>query len=480
MIAELKPYPATRDSGVPWLGPVPEHWDTPRLKTLFREVDRRSGTGLEPLLSLRMGKGLVDHHALGGKLIPPESLVHYKRTEPGELVMNRMRAAAGLFGATPMVGLVSPDYAVFRPRKPVVLAFFSYLFRTPQMMSIFRLESRGLGTGESGFLRLYSDRFGILNAPCPPPDEQAAIVRFLDHANRRIQRYIRAKQKLIKLLEEQKQAIIHQAVTRGLDPNVRMKPSGAEWLGDVPEHWEVSRLRRLLQSRRRLTYGVLKPGEYDPGGRLMVRAQDFSFGWSSPDKMFRVTDAVEKPYARCRLAPGDLVFTVVGAGTGNVGIVPRWLDQATVSRANARVAVNPSMAIPEFVALTLESPVGKEQVNYYSKGSAQPVLNLEHVAAFIVPVPPMAEQRVIVGRAREETRTQDAVAERANQEISLLREYGTRLIADVVTGKLDVRKVAARLPNKFENGPLEQCDSLAEGEEEESDDIDAASEEADE
>jgi type I restriction enzyme S subunit len=154
--------------------------------------------------------------------------------------MNRMRAAAGLFAATSTVGLVSPDYAVLRPIKtPIHLRYFVHLFRTPAMMSIFRLESRGLGTGESGFLRLYTDRFGMLSVPIPPATEQAAIVRFLDYADQRIRRYIRAKQKLIKLLEEQKQAIIHRAVTHGLDPNFRLKQSDMEWLGDVPEHWGV-------------------------------------------------------------------------------------------------------------------------------------------------------------------------------------------------------------------------------------------------
>lgn len=130
MTAGLKPYPAYRDSGLPWLGEVPSHWTTPRFKTIFREIDRRSGTGEEPLLSLRMERGLVDHHAVGGKPIPLANLLNYKVTRPGEIVMNRMRAAAGLFVATPKLGLVSPDYAVLRPRKGVELGYFVHLFRS--------------------------------------------------------------------------------------------------------------------------------------------------------------------------------------------------------------------------------------------------------------------------------------------------------------------------------------------------------------
>src|ERR1035441_8750845 len=197
MIADLKPYPEYKESGLLWLGKVPGHWDVRRTKAILREVDRRSTTGSEPLLSLRMQSGLVNHHALGGKLIPPSALVGYKRVLPGEIVMNRMRAAAGLFAAVTSDGLVSPDYAIFRPKCHLNVAYLVQLFRTPAMTSVFRLESRGLGTGESGFLRLYSDRFGMLPVPLPPPAEQTAIVRFLDWANGRLERAIRAKRKEI-------------------------------------------------------------------------------------------------------------------------------------------------------------------------------------------------------------------------------------------------------------------------------------------
>lgn len=115
MIADLKPYPDYKDSGLSWLGQVPGHWEVRRIKTALREVDRRSSAGMEPLLSLRMQAGLVDRHALGGKPIPPSALIGYKRVLPGEIVINRMRASAGLFAAATSDGLVSPDYAIFRP-----------------------------------------------------------------------------------------------------------------------------------------------------------------------------------------------------------------------------------------------------------------------------------------------------------------------------------------------------------------------------
>jgi type I restriction enzyme S subunit len=247
MIEKLKPYPTMKDVGPEWLGNVPSHWDVRRVKVLLREVDERTTTGTERLLSLRQERGLVDHHDSGGKPVPPEALIGFKRTRPGQLVMNRMRAAAGLFAATPEPGIVSPDYAVFSPRSELRLDYYVHLFKTPLMAGVFRSESRGLGTGESGFLRLYTDRFGAILMPYPSLSEQTAIARFVAYVDANIRRYISSKKKLIRSLEEQKQAIVNRAVTRGLDPNVRLKASGVEWLGDVPEHWEVSRLRRLAE-----------------------------------------------------------------------------------------------------------------------------------------------------------------------------------------------------------------------------------------
>ena len=178
MIAGLKPYAEYKDSALTWLGEVPSHWDVRRIKTVLSEVDRRSAEGREPLLSLRMQAGLVDHHASGGRPIPPAALVGYKRVLPGEIVMNRMRASAGLFATATTDGLVSPDYAIFRAADAVNMAYLVELFRTPAMKAIFRLESTGLGTGESGFLRLYSERvlpllrrapFLLSAAPAKPP-----------------------------------------------------------------------------------------------------------------------------------------------------------------------------------------------------------------------------------------------------------------------------------------------------------------------
>ena len=216
MIADLKPYPEYQESGVPSLGHAPAHWEWMRLKRALRPIDRRSVTGMETLLSLRRDHGVVvyaDHFSR-----PPQgaTMVGFKLVRAGDLVVNRMQANNGLIFHSRLDGLVSPDYSVFEPKEPVLLDFVSTLLRTPQYRTHFRQESTGLGTGSAGFLRLYDDKFLVTVVCMPPHGEQQAIVRFLAWANAQLERAILAKRKVIALLNEQKQAIIHRAVTRGL------------------------------------------------------------------------------------------------------------------------------------------------------------------------------------------------------------------------------------------------------------------------
>ncbi len=387
-----------------------------------------------------MQQGLVDHHEMGGKPIPASNLVNYKRTEPGEIVMNRMRAAAGLFAKTPKVGLVSPDYAVLRPHKTVELQYFVHLFRTPVMMAIFRVESRGLGTGESGFLRLYTERFGMLAVPVPPLAEQAAIVRFLNQADRRIRRYVHAKQRLIKLLEEQKQAIIHRALTQGLDPNARLKQSGVEWLGDIPEHWDVLRCRYIFHE--------IDQRSVDGSEQHLSMSQRLGL---VPDHLVQNRTLVSATYAGGKLCNvGDLVMNRLKAHLG-VFALARFHGVISPDYTVLRLADGRGAAFFEYV---LRSPACRGELRMRAKGIVEGFWRLytDDLYNIRVPVPPADEQLRIVAYIVDATSTIRATIERAETEIALLREYRTRLFADVVAGKRDVRVAAAALPNESADG----------------------------
>jgi type I restriction enzyme S subunit len=206
-----------RFSGEDWLGQVSSDWDITRIKYLYTEVDARSIDGSEELLSLRMYEGLVPHTSVSDKPITPDDLVGYKKVVKGDLVLNRMRAAIGILAVSPSEGLVSPDYAVFRPRREFQGQYFAALFKTYKFKAKFRLESRGLGTGSSGFMRLYSDRFTKLLVPLPPVEAQAAMLSEIEEQCRLIDRAVLQTRREILLVEEYRNCLIADAVTGKID-----------------------------------------------------------------------------------------------------------------------------------------------------------------------------------------------------------------------------------------------------------------------
>lgn len=257
---------------------------------------------------------------------------------------------------------------------------------------------------------------------------QKLLGRYCDHADRSIRRYILGKQKLIRLLEEQKQAIIHRAVTRGLDPNVRLKPSGVEWLGDVPEHWEVAPLKRVARTRS---------GDG-------ISADDVRAEKTEQDSIRVIGGNGLMGYTRnTNTNSGVLAIGRVGALCGNVHEV---LESVWVTD-NALVL---SLTRETFVLGYLAAVLRARNLNEIADKTAQPLITGTKVRAQIVPCPSLAEQAIIVEYISRTTAASDTAIAGARREIDLLREYRTRLIADVVTGKLDVREAAARLPDEVQ------------------------------
>ena len=213
----LDPRAPLRDSGISWLGEIPAHWKTERAKWLFSERDERSTLGEETLLSLRMERGLVPHNEVSEKQTCPDELVGYKRTSTGEVVVNRMRAAIGLIAVTPQAGVVSPDYAVFIPSTGADVRYYVYLFTTELLGAVFRSVSTGMGTGSSGFLRLYSESFQELWLPYPPLAEQRRIVDFIARETGKLAEMRAAIERTISLIKERRAALIAAAVAGHVD-----------------------------------------------------------------------------------------------------------------------------------------------------------------------------------------------------------------------------------------------------------------------
>jgi type I restriction enzyme, S subunit len=470
MIANLKPYPAMKDSGVPWLGEVPEHWKVRPNRALFTEIKERDHPD-EQMLSVTITRGVIPQQSLLADSLKKDSSnldkSAYKLVRAGDIAYNKMRAWQGAVGTSTYRGIVSPAYVVQHPRDGVGSRYFHYLFRTPAFAKEAERWSYGI---TSDMWSLRPEHFRLIYSCLPPVAEQAAIVRFLDHADRRIRRYIRAKQKLIKLLEEQKQAIIHRAVTSGIDPDVRLKPSSVEWLGDVPEHWDVRRILGVFRERKEtgqpnwpilvvsIAQGVTKGDEFDEDGRPKRLIEDKT--------LYKVAHK------------GDIAYNMMRMWQGAVGVVP---ENGLVSPAYVVAQPQPQIN-SEYFALLFRTEACKGDTVSRSRGIVDDRNRLywDGFKGLRVPVPPYNEQSLIAAFVAGETKAINKSIERVNREISLLREFRTRLIADVVTGKVDVREAAARLPEEVEETETaDEIEERAEGKEEISDaGLDGDSEEA--
>jgi type I restriction enzyme, S subunit len=462
VIEGLKPYPRMKDSGMLWLGEVPEHWQVRRLKYLLRERDDRSVDGSQQLLRVSQYTGITERRRDDGGTEPDtraESLAGYKLVDRNDLAINIMLAWNGSMGVSPFRGIVSPAYCVYRIGPQAHPWYLHHLLRSPSYKA--RIKAVSTGVVESR-LRLYTDDLYRLEALLPPRSEQAGVVRFLEYADQRIRRYIRAKQKLIKLLEKQKEAIIHRAVTRGLDPNVPLKPSSLEWLGDVPEHWEVRPLKFLTPQ---VTVGiVIQPARlYVASGVPCLRSLNISSGIIQARELVFITPESNREHHKSQIFSGDIVVVRTGRA-GVAAVVTPEFDGANcidllIVRASERF-------YSEYLLMYLNSWAARTDIEYRSVGAIQAHYNTTTLANLVVPVPPLEDQRAIIDVIARQTSPLDRARVTADSEIALLGELRTRLIADVVTGKLDVREGAARLPDEVDEAePLDEIEPEAENEE---------------
>ena len=302
-----------KDSGEEWIGEIPNHWGTTRIKNIFKEINERSTDGSEELLSVSHYTGVTkksDKLGEGNLLTTASTLEGYKKLRKGDLVINIMLAWNGSLGFSPFDGITSPAYSIYRLQGENNKRYFHYLLRTETYKSEFKRNSSGVIESR---LRLYTDDFFRISSVLPPPKEQTAIAQFLDLKTVLLDQAIDIKEKQINLLKERRQIVIHQAVTRGLNREVKMKDSGVEWIGEVPEHWEVKKMKYCLIGK--LKYGANESGiEYDVNLPRYVRITDFGQdGKLSEKSKLSLTWEQGSNYL---LKDGDILFARSGATVG--------------------------------------------------------------------------------------------------------------------------------------------------------------------
>jgi type I restriction enzyme, S subunit len=459
MIRDLKPYPAYRDSGLPWLKRIPSSWHVLRGKNVFHVVDVRSETGEEELLTVSSKDGVVPRSQKTVTMFKAESYVGHKLCWPGDLVVNSLWAWMQGLGFTRHHGLVSSAYSVYRlsPKFRNGVPYFDYTLRSAAYKWELMTRSKGVWLSR---LQLSDAAFLDMPILVPSLEEQFAMVRFLDHADRRIQRYIRAKKKLIGLLNDQKQIIIHRAVTRGVDPDVRLKPSGVEWLGDVPEHWKIWKIGHFGRVGNGSTPSRGKPAYWNGGTYPWLNSSSVNRGRISDADQF-VTDLALRECHLPRVQPGSVMVAITGQGKTR-GTAAVLTIEATINQHIAYVTPRSNVVLPDYLLLAFVGAYRELRSISDDSGSTKGALTCGDIKHFKVALPPPEEQARIVSWINRDTQDIEAAVTRTEREISLLREYRTRLIADVVTGKLDVREAAARLPEEVEEPEPFDGDEVAE------------------
>ncbi len=473
MISDLQLYPSYKDSGVEWLGDVPEQWGIKRLKSHLILND--SGIwGEEFIDNGTIVLRSTEQTIYGGWDIKDPAIISLSKSQIaasklkiGDLVLTKSSGSSNHIGKTSLVdeGIAELNccFSNFMQRLRLDL------FTNPKF--IWRCFNSIVGREQLIYQSTTTTGLGNLNGTIiencvfafPPLSEQNAIVRYLDYMDRRIRRYINAKKKLIALLEEEKKAIIHNAVTRGLDPNVRLKPSGVEWLGDVPEHWGILILGRCLKSIEQGWSPVGAEGDLQPDQWAVITLSSIHKGKFNSSAFKPIPYSVTIPEG-IEIREGDLLISRSNTRdlVGDVCIVTNPRERTIICDLIYRLNPNLKIFDREYLMFLLLSSFGRILIERDARGSSgtMPKINQTHIRSWKVIVPPLDEQKTILEHINYNIKILSTISEHTHRQIALLQEYRTRLIADVVTGKLDVREAAAHLPEEADENDLEIDESL--------------------
>jgi type I restriction enzyme S subunit len=441
-------YETYKDSGVEWLGEVPEHWDVTRLRFIFEIVKRIAGTdGFDVLSITQKGIKIKDLESGEGQLANDYS--KYQVVEKGDFAMNQMDLLTGYVDVSQFDGVTSPDYRVFRLWN-INKDYPRYLLRLLQNCYHQRLFfPYGQGAAHLGRWRLPKEEFNNFLFPRPSYEEQTQIARFLDHETARIDALIAEQERLIELLKEKRQAVISHAVTKGLDPTAPMKDSGVEWLGEVPEHWGIGCIKYLSTCISKGTTPTTIGAEFQDNGIRFLKAENIDSGKVTSFPEFYIDENAHEILKRSALAASDVLVVIAGATTGKSAIMPSDILPANTNQAVSFIRLSDSR-YAKFVHLWLSTESIQQSIILNSVQSAQPNLSMEDLGNLPIVIPPAKEVRELTTRIYQMIQGCDQLIQEAMIAMDLLQERRSALISAAVTGKIDVRgwqPPASAVPN---------------------------------
>lgn len=421
----MERYKEYRDSGVQWIGEIPKHWTLRRIKYIFSELKEKSENGLETPLSLSKEAGIIPFDEKKNKTMESASYVGGKIVHKGEIVFNRFKAR--LFAVSGFDGIVSSDYAVYECNKTASPKYMVKLFGTDIYRDAFNRKASGIG---DGFSRLYTDDLFAMYSIFPPIQEQEKIVIYLEAQTSKIDAYVADKEKEIELLQELKQKTIAEAVTKGLNPDVKMKEYNSLISSQCPEHWKIMRNKSFLSLTGE------KVGNRANEHTLLslttkgVIVRDLESGKGKFPKDFDTYQIVKKD---------DLVFCLfdIDETPRTVGLVD---IEGMITGAYTALKVNKSIAIPEFIYNYYLCVDDIKALKPYYSGLRKTV-RADKFLQLYLPLPSIDEQRAIVTYIEEKCQKIDTLITELQAEIDHLKEYKQRLISDVVTGQVNVQNL---------------------------------------
>ena len=421
---QFKQYPSYKDSGEEWLGKVPEHWESNRLKKyLIERNEKNSPIKTDNLLSVTRYQGVIPVSEKQGNVgnKPKENLENYKISYPNDIVLNSMNVIIGSVGLNKYTGLISPVYyALYNRNKNNNIKFFSYIFHNP----FFQKGLFGLGNGILSIrLKIPMEKLNQVVLPCPSISEQNQIVSFLDTETARIDNLIAKQEKLIELLEEQRKSIISHAVTKGLDPNAPMKDSGVEWLGEVPEHWKESKIKFVSDLINEKT-----------SEKTNVIALENIESWTG--KYIETESTFDSDAVKTK--ENDVLFGKLRPYLAKV-----YLTENQGEAIGDIYVLRPNKLInPKLLKFFMLSERFIDYVNSSTNGTKMPRANWDFIGSISIYLPEISIQNQIVNHIEIATVKIESIINKQTLLIENLKEYRSSIISHAVTGKIDVREYA--------------------------------------
>jgi type I restriction enzyme S subunit len=444
MTTDIQKYPAYKDSGVEWIGEIPKNWKAERLASILINVAERNRTDL-PLLSITREKGVIlrdlDNEEENHNFVP-DDLSNYKVLRKGQLGMNKMKAWQGSYGISEQDGIVSPAYFIFQLRNDIDSRYFHLAIRSRLYISFFGSASDGVRIGQWDLSR---DRMKNIPFLIPPIEEQTAIASFLDRKTALIDQAIDIKQKQIELLKERRQILIHKAVTRGIGslsgvetPNVKMKDSGVEWIGEIPEGWEVKKLRYLANCFPSNVDKHSKPNEKEV--RLCNYTDVYKNDYITDDMELMIATASDEQIAKFTLRKGDIVITKDSETASDIAVPTFIKEELTNVVCGYHLAVIRTYlgSYSKYLFQALKTKLFNAQFEVCSNGITRVGLGNSDLRNGYFLLPPEQEQNKIAEFIEKGVSKIATAISLKEQEIEKLKEYKATLINSAVTGKIKV------------------------------------------